>query len=780
MSNAKVSYTVPACSFEDAIPLGNGQIGAMVYGGCREEKISLNHETLWSGLPLKEETGDKRYPYFEKARELALAGEYIKAQEVLEQHFLGKHSETYLPLGELRFAFTLPGQEITEYVRELDLERAVCQVRYRAGGVAFCREYFVSYPDRVFVMKFSCDTPGALQLEAWMDSPLRHTVKAGPDRINLTGECPGQSQGKRPNVVYSYFEEPGKRGIQFGASLKAVISGERKKVQVDRAVTKKDVTEDAATANCAAKSGTVQPVLKICQADEVILYLAAESSFHGYDRHPFLDGKDYEAAIEKTLKQASELGYDALQKRHVLDYQELFGRVRLELGESGREMFPTDERLRAFYEGTEDISLYTLLFDFNRYLVIASSRENTLATNLQGIWNDELQPKWRCNYTTNINTQMNYWPVLPCNMPECYQPLIEFVKMLSKTGKATAANWYGAEGFMAHHNGDIWGITTPTPPVVAGFWQGASGWLASCLYDYYEYTRDEEFLRDTAYPIMKEAALFYLSILVDRGDGKLSLVPSTSPENAFVYGAEGGEKVRCTVSRYTAISDSIALQLFYQCLEAIDALALEDASFAERLKAACSGMDALRIGDDGRLLEWEEAYEEPIPHNGHVSHMYPLYPGRLVTSKTPGLMEACRESLLKRGDAGSGWPVPWRMSLWARLGEGDHALSLLDNQLHYMVVGTTYQQPHRCPNLFAVNFPFQIDVNFGLVSGILDMLVGYDGQQAIFLPALPSKWQNGSLKGVHARDGIVYDIAWKDGKLISCEKHEKISCKIFS
>ncbi len=744
MNYARTFYKKPATCFPEALPIGNGHMGAMIYGGCECEKISLNHETLWSGLPLQPDPEDIRYPYFEQARELALAGQYYEAQTLLNQHFIAGQSEFYLPFGELFITYAYDNEaEVLDYERVLDMEQAICTVSYLRGDVKYTREYFLSYPDNVMAMKLHSSKPGTLNLALELTSQLRYAVQTKEHAMSLRGECPGKSRGSRPEVVYTYFEEPEKKGIHFGGDLKLIAHG----------------------GEVYAKENQ----LHVKAADEVIIYLAIESSFNGFDKLPFLEGKDYEGILKDTLDKALSQDYDTLKKRHIADYQELFGRTRLDLGESGRENLPTDERLKAFQEDHDDNSLYTLLYDFGRYLVIASSRENTLATNLQGIWNDEVQPKWRCNYTVNINTQMNYWPVLMCNMPECYKPLIDFTKMLSVTGKVSAANWYNAEGFTVHHNVDIWGMNAPAHSVHVGFWHGASGWLASAMYEYYEYTQDKEYLRNTGYPLMKEAALFYLSILCDRGDGKLALVPATSPENDFIYQDANKENKRSTVARTATMSDSIAKELFGQCLKAIAVLGLEENEFKNRLENACSKMDPLQTGKDGRLLEWDGDYEEPNPHNRHVSHLYPLHPGRLINWRdTPQLMDACKKTLAVRGDDGTGWSLAWKINFWARLRDGNRALDLLNMQLKYMEVGINGLSGGTYANLFDAHPPFQIDGNFGVVSGMIEMLVGYDGDEVTFLPALPQKWAKGSLTGVRTRGGKVYDIAWENGKLTEC------------
>ena len=745
MANGKILYyTKPAEYFTEAEPLGNGSIGAMVYGGTKREKISLNCDTLWSGLP-KAIKKEGAYEAFLEGKKAALDGDYEKAHRVISEGFLGTNSEVYLPMGTMFLDFA--DAEITGYERRLDLETGVFTVSYTADGTKITREYFVSYPDSVLVVRVSADKPKSVSFTLSFESRLKSSVSVEGDTVYLDGECPYTCHADDPRNVmeYEYSDLPEKRGVMFRAGARIATDGE--------------MSETVGGA----------PSLTVKNADGAVVIFSAKTSFNGYDRHPCLEGREYIVPLERTLDDAEALGFEKLKKNHVDDYSELFSRVRLDLGESGREGMPTDERLKRFAEDGDDASLYTLLFDFARYLTIASSRKGTQATCLQGIWNESMTPPWRSNYTVNINTEMNYWCTLMCGLDECFEPLIGFMRDRCEAGKATASHYYHARGTVMHHNSDIWAHTTGvTNNAQWGFWNGAMGWLCREIYEYYEYMLDEKYLAETAYPIMRESALFYLDLLTDRGDGKLSVVPSTSPENVFIYG--GGK--RASVAKYTAMSDSIAYDLFKNCLSAAKVLGISD-GFTDEVEAAVGKMSPLEIGSDGRLLEWNEEFDETEITHRHLSHLYALHPARLITPDgTPELAEACRKVMERRGDNGTGWSLAWKINFAARLGEGDHALRLLKMQLNpvapeidsWQFTGGTY------PNLFDAHPPFQIDGNFGAASGIIEMLIGY-GENGEFtpLPALPSEWKSGKIEGIRLRGGKVLNMEWSGGKVSKCE-----------
>ena len=740
-------YNQPAIEWNEALPLGNGSLGAMVYGDAQKEVVSLNHDTLWSGKPGKLEK-EGAYEAYEEAKRMTFEGKYEEAHQLLSEKFLCGFTNSYLPFGDLHLDMDLDG-EISDYKRSLDLTKALTTVEYSCGGVCYKREYFVSFPDEVLAIRLSADKPGKMNIRLSLESPLKHICEMQGNNYILDGECPGEVSVKASDRTkeYAYPEEPENRGVQFVGGMKVLHRGG-------------ELMQDVA-----------QKAFYVKEADSVMILLTIKTSFNGFDKLPFLEGKEYRQAMRNVLEGTAKYSWEELLERHLCDYQPLFNKMKLDLGASGLEHLPTDERLRHFGDKKDDISLITLLFDFGRYLTIASSREHSQATNLQGIWNASMTPPWRSNYTVNINTEMNYWPTLMCGLENCYEPLIRFMQERSVAGEYTAKHFYHARGFVMHHNSDIWAHTAAVESNAQyGFWHGASGWLCHNLYDYYEYTLDKKYLAETCYPIMKKAAEFYLDVLSDQGDGKLALCPSTSPENTFVY--EDGKE--SSVAKYTAMSDCIAYELFENCLKAMEELGLAEeensAVFAKELRHALQNMQPITVGADGRILEWNEEFEEKEITHRHISHLYALHPAHMITpEKTPELADACRKTLKVRGDDGTGWSLAWKINMYARLNDGNHALQLLEKQLKYIKPtevkswrgGGTY------PNLFCAHPPFQIDGNFGFVSGVLEMLVDVRAGELRLLPALPDKWKKGSLTGVRVKGSKVLDIAWEDGKLVS-------------
>ena len=741
MRNKLLYYNKPAKHYMEALPLGNGSLGAMCYSCVDTDIISLNHDTLWTGHH-RTVRKEGAYESYLKAQKLALEGKYVKAQKEIEANFLTCWSQAYMPFGDMKLHFE--GDSFEDFERTLDLSEAVLTNTYKSAGVSFKKTAFVSHPDDVLVYRIESENGKSFSFRAELDCPLKSEAFTFGGYLIVDGECPGDADTQHPSypchsLIYSDKDE--ERGIRFRGALKIDSDGE--------------ITEDKAS-------------LTIRNATCATIYVTIKTSFNGFDKHPVLEGREYKSCCIEALDKALGLGFDRIRERHIADYKSYYDRVSFSLGTNNGELIPTDERIRDFQNNRNDDDLYVLLFNFGRYLLISSSRAGTQATNLQGIWSNSTKPSWNCNYTTNINTQMNYWPVLPCNMPELMTPLTDLLKTLSVTGEDAARNFYNAKGFVVHHNSDIWGFSYPVQGRACwGFWQGGSGWLCRSLFEIYEYTLDKSFLENTAFPIMKKAAEFYLDILTKDEKGNLIICPGTSPENNFIMGFGSS-----ATSKSTAMMDSIVLDLFIGCKKSCEVLSVKDDFYTE----ICDSIEKIKplcIGKKGELLEWNEQLPEKEVHHRHVSHLYALHPASLITyERDKELFDACRKTLEIRGDDGTGWSLAWKINFWARLRDGNHALSLIDRLLTLVEVGKEVSRHGGVyPNLFDAHPPFQIDGNFGALSGICEMLLQSDGESIYLLPALPDKWQKGSVKGLAAKGNVTVDIEWADGKVTDYTIH---------